>query len=103
MGEPVVGFHYTDDRTRSIYIDPKAQAIGRGLMTALASTLLINIFDSSRDGNKVLVHAGSDVEPGTYFLLDLTTRRLGRVIDSRENLNGEVLAPMQSVSIPADF
>lgn len=100
VGEPVVGFRYTDDRRRSIYIDPKAQAIGRGLMTALASTPLINILASSKDGNKVLVHAGSDVEPGTYFLLDLTTRRLGRVIDSRENLNGVVLAPMQSVSIP---
>ena len=99
-GEPVVGFRYTDDRTRSIYIDPKAQAIGRGLMEALNSTPLINILATSKDGNKILVHASSDVAPGTYYLLDLATRHMKPVLDSRENLNGMDLAPMKAVSIP---
>ena len=99
-GERVVGFRYTDDRTRSIYIDPEAQALGRALMTALDTMPLINVLASSKDGNKVLVHAGSDVDPGTYFVLDRSAQRMDPIIYSREKLDGARLAPMKSVSIP---
>ena len=99
-GAPVVGFRYTDDRSHSIYLDPAAQMLGHELMLALDTMPLINVIRSSTDGNKVLLHAGSDVDPGVYFLLDRTTNRLSPVLSSRDKLDGVTLAPMKSVSIP---
>lgn len=98
-GDPVVGFRYTNDRTRSIYIDPTAQALGKGLTDALTDMPLINVLTSSRDGNKILLSAGSDVDPGVYYILDRTARRLEPVLRSRDALNGIELAPMKAVTV----
>ncbi len=99
-GQPVVGYRYTDDRTHSVYTAPATQALGRALAQALPSMPLINFVASSKTGDKVLLHAGSDVDPGVYFLLDQKTHRMEPVLNSNESIDGSGLAPMKAVSIP---
>jgi dipeptidyl aminopeptidase/acylaminoacyl peptidase len=99
-GQPVVGYRYTDDRTRSVYFDPNTKALGDALAQALPDMPLMNIIASSRAADKLLVHAGSDVDPGVYFLLDRKSNRMDPVLNSSESIDGSGLAPMKSVSIP---
>jgi dipeptidyl aminopeptidase/acylaminoacyl peptidase len=61
---------------------------------------LINFVGSSKDGNKLLLHAGSDVDPGVFFLLDRATKRMDPMLNSNELIDGSGLAPMKAVSVP---
>jgi len=99
-GEPIVGYRYADDRTRSVYTDPAARMLGNGLARALPNMPLINFIGSSKDGGKLLLHAGSDVDPGVFFLLDRKTNRMDPVLNSNELIDGSGLAPMKAVSVP---
>ena len=99
-GQPVIGYRYTDDRSRSVYIDPAARALGAALAQALPDLPLINFVGSSRNGEKLLIHAGSDVEPGVYFLLDRQTKRMDPVLNSSDSIDGSQLAPVKAVSVP---
>ena len=99
-GEPVVGYRYTDERTRSVYTDPAIQSLGNALAKALPDMPLINFVAISKVGDKVLLHAGSDVDPGEFFLLDRKTRRMDPVLNSNDFIDGKGLAPMKAVEIP---
>jgi dipeptidyl aminopeptidase/acylaminoacyl peptidase len=99
-GQPVVGYRYTDDRTRSVYTDPKMQALGNSLAKALPGMPLMNIVASSKSGDKLLIHAGSDVDPGVYFLLNRATNRMDPILNSSDYIDATSLAPMKAVSVP---
>jgi dipeptidyl aminopeptidase/acylaminoacyl peptidase len=99
-GQPVVGYRYTDDRTRSVYLDPAMKTLGNALAQALPDMPLMNIVGSTKSGDKLLIHAGSDVDPGEYFLLDRATNRMDPVLNSSNSIDGSGLAPMKSVSVP---
>jgi dipeptidyl aminopeptidase/acylaminoacyl peptidase len=99
-GQPVIGYRYTDDRTHSVYIDPAAKKLGDALAKALPDLPLINFVGSSKNGQKLLIHAGSDVDPGVYFLLDRQTNRMDPVLNSSDAIDGSELAPMKAVSVP---
>jgi dipeptidyl aminopeptidase/acylaminoacyl peptidase len=60
---------------------------------------LINFVAISKAGDKVLLHAGSDVDPGEFFLLDRKTHRMDPVLNSSDLVDGKGLAPMKAVSI----
>ena len=100
-GQPVVGYRYTDDRARSVYTSADMQLLGKQLSAALPDMPLLNIVGSTRDGGKLLLHAGSDVDPGVYFLLDRKTHRMDPVLNSSDSIDGGGLAPMTAVSVPA--
>lgn len=99
-GQPVIGYRYTDDRTHSVYTDPAARALGGALAKVLPDLPLINFVGASKDGKKLLIHAGSDVDPGVYFLLDRATHRMDPVLDSSDTIDASKLAPMKAVSVP---
>jgi dipeptidyl aminopeptidase/acylaminoacyl peptidase len=98
-GKPVIGYRYTDDRTHSVYTDPEMQKLGNELAKALPDMPLMNFVASSKSGDKLLLHAGSDVDPGVYFLLDRKTNRMDPVLNSSELIDGSGLAPMKPVSV----
>ena len=99
-GEPVVGYRYTDDRTHSVYTDEAMKSLGTELAKALPDTPLIDFVGRSKTGDKLLLHAGSDVDPGVYFLLDQKTKRMEPVLNSNDSIDGSRLAPMRAVSVP---
>ena len=65
----VVGASYVTDHRQAVYFDEQAKALVSSLGKALGGKA-INISDMSSDGNRVLIWAGSDVDPGQYYLFD---------------------------------
>ena len=100
-GLPVIGYSYTDDRNRTVYFDPEFKKLASGLGRALPKTPLIDFAAASRDAKILLIHASSDTDPGAYYVLNRTTKQMEPVILSRQQLEPEQLAPVQSIGYPA--
>lgn len=100
-GLPVIGYQYTDDKSRTVYFDPEFKKLAASLGRALPATPLIEFAAASRDGKTLLVHASSDTDPGAYYLLDRATKKMEPLLASREQLVGQKLAPVQPISYPA--
>lgn len=100
-GLPVIGYSYTDDRARTVYFDPEFKKLASALGRALPNTPLIEFAAASRDAKTLLVHASSDKDPGAYYVLNRATKQMEPVLLSRELVQPEQLAPVQSISYPA--
>ena len=97
----VVGASYATERRQTVYFDPELQRIAQQLSRALPNAPLINFVGSSEDESKLLVWAGSDIDPGTYFVLDRASRQLVQVMRSRPELDGVQLASVRPVNYRA--
>lgn len=95
-----VGASYALDHREAIYFDPTVSSLVTSLGKALGGKS-IHIGDMSSDGQKVLVWAGSDIDPGQYYLFDRTARKLSPLMPDRPELADRQLAKMQSVSFKA--
>lgn len=100
-GARVIGVTFADDRRRNVYFDADYAAMHRTLARALSLMPLIDFEAASADGNLVLVHAGSDADPGRYYLYNRTTRNLNELLLARPQLEGVQLAAVRSVTYPA--
>ena len=96
----VVGASYALDHREAIYFDPTVSSLVTSLGKALGGKS-IHIGDMSSDGQKVLVWAGSDIDPGQYYLFDRAARKLSPLMPDRPELADRQLAKMQSVSFKA--
>jgi acetyl esterase/lipase len=99
-GGDIIGYVYTADRPEVVYFDPANSKLVADLGKVLPEDPLITLSGTSRDGNKVLVHAASERDPGAYYVFDRRTRSLDFAIEDRENLAPIPLAPVRRVDIP---
>ena len=100
-GERIIGYTYVDDRRRYVYFDPEFKKLSASLSKALPQLPLVDFVDASEDGQKILLFAGSDSDPGRYFLYDKTKRSMGEVAAVRPHLAKRQLAPVKPVTYPA--
>lgn len=100
-GQSVIGYSYTDDRSRIEYFDPELKELAGALGRALPASPIIQFVAASRDGKTLLVHASADTDPGAYYVLDRDSKRMEPVLNSREQLVGRELAPVRAVSYAA--
>lgn len=96
----VVGASYALDHRYAVYFDPKVEALVKSLGRALGGKT-VYIQDISEDELRVLVWAGSDIDPGQYYLFDRTTKQLSPVMPDRPELVGRTLAVMKPVNYKA--
>lgn len=96
----VVGVKYATEDSQSVYFDEQAKALVASLGKVFAGKQ-VAIGDMSKDGNRVLVWAGNDIDPGQYYLFDRTAKKLSPVMADRPELVGQTLATMKSISYPA--
>ncbi len=96
----VVGVSYATDKRETEFFDPDLRALRTALGKALPGKL-INFVDSSLDESKLLLFAGSDVDPGTYYLFDRKTRKLAEVLPVRPGLANVALATVKAVTYKA--
>ncbi|MEZ0241926.1 MAG: alpha/beta hydrolase family protein, partial [Sphingomonas sp.] len=61
----------------------------------------ITFVDASEDDTKLLLWAGSDVDPGRYYVFDRTAKKLTEIMLTRPPLEGATLAPVKSVTFTA--
>ncbi|KQN09519.1 peptidase S9 [Sphingobium sp. Leaf26] len=93
----MVGASYSVEHREAIYFDEAVAALVKSLGKALGGKA-VHVGDMSADGQRVLVWAGSDLDPGQYYLFDRTARKLSPIMPDRPELAGRTLAPMKSVS-----
>lgn len=97
----VVGATYAGEYRRTEFFDPALQKLRVSLGKALPGQPLVDFLDASEDEGKVLVFAGSDRDPGMFYLFDRTARKLEQLLPMRPQLAGLPLAEMRPVSYPA--
>ncbi|MGY2734158.1 alpha/beta hydrolase family protein [Sphingomonas sp. UYP23] len=97
----VVGASFITDKRQSAFFDPELKALAASLSRALPGLPLVTFVDASADESKVLLFAGSDVDPGHYYLYDKATRRLAEAFPARAGLAKTTLAAVKPVSFTA--
>jgi acetyl esterase/lipase len=97
----VVGASFATERRQSVYFDADLKKLATSLGKALPNQPLIEFVDSNLDESKLLIWAGGDTSPGTYYLFDRTAKKLQPIMPARPELEGVKLANVQSVSYPA--
>lgn len=99
--ERVVGADYITDRRQTEVFDPQIKQLLASLSHALPHQLL-RVTDSSVDESKLLVFAGSDTDPGVYYLFDRKSHQLATFLVVRGDLEGVKLATVRPVTYPGD-
>jgi dipeptidyl aminopeptidase/acylaminoacyl peptidase len=93
----VVGVTYATEKREAVFFDKDLAALAKALAKALPATPLIRFVDSSLDESKLILWAGSDTDPGRYYLFDKTAKQLRPMMLDRPQLDGATLAPMKPV------
>jgi dipeptidyl aminopeptidase/acylaminoacyl peptidase len=97
----VVGVSYATDRRQVSYFDPKISALVASLGKAVSGSPSIAVTDASLDEKKLVVFAGSDVNPGSYYLLDQATKKMAEIAPTRPDLAGVKLASVKAITYKA--
>jgi dipeptidyl aminopeptidase/acylaminoacyl peptidase len=100
-GDRAIGVTFTEDRRQIIYFEPEYSALARSLARAIPTLPLIDFIETSSDGNRVLVHAGSDSDAGRYYVFDRTAHTLNEILMARPQLENVAGANVRVVSYPA--
>jgi dipeptidyl aminopeptidase/acylaminoacyl peptidase len=97
----VVGVSYsTEFQHTEFFVDDIKQLL-EAMHKALPQQPLMSVTDASVDESKLLVVAGSDTDPGTYYILDRNTHALHKLLGTRTKLNGVALARVKPITYPA--
>lgn len=97
----IIGATYVTDRRQTDYFDLEYKKLAAALARALPKTPLIHFLGATADESKLLVFAGSDTDPGMYYLFTKATRKLDELTRARPELEGVALGAMQAVRFPA--
>jgi dipeptidyl aminopeptidase/acylaminoacyl peptidase len=100
VGGSIAGFWYSTERTHREMFDPEAAAVYDLIEKSLPGTEN-SIVSTARDNKLLLVAAGRDVAPTTYYLLDLEARKLSKLGALRPELDSAALGEMKSIEIKA--
>ena len=100
-GQKVIGYSHSAEKGDRVYFDPEFKALAASLSKALPRSPIIEFIDSSSDGNKLLIYAGSDSDPGRYYLFDRSKKSLEPLMIVRPDLEGRTLASVKPVTITA--
>ena len=100
-GQRVIGYTFAEDKRSTVYFDAEFKALAASLSRVLPNLPLVGFVDSSRDGRKLLIHAGSDQDPGRYYVFDRDRKALTPAMIDRPELEGRTLAAMKPVTVTA--
>ena len=100
-GQKVIGYTYAEDKRTAVYFDPDFKALAASLSKALPKSPIIDFDDASADGKTLLIFAGSDSDPGQYYLFDREHKTLNPAMLVRPELQNHPLASVKPVTISA--
>ena len=98
---PIIGATFADEVRRTVWFDPRYRDLAQTLSRAIPNLPMIDFAGASRDGTKLLVFAGSDNDPGRYFVYDSAAPSLNEIMLVRPELERVRLANVRPVSYPA--
>lgn len=97
----IVGASYATEKRTVEYFDPELKALSANLAKALGGEVQVDIWDATRDEKKLLIHAGSDTDPGKFYIYDKGTRQLGFLLPGRPELSDMKFGAMKPITYPA--
>ena len=97
----VVGVTYVTETPHTIYFSAPIQQMLAALHKALPQQPLLRVGDSSTDENTMLIFAGSDSDPGVYYIFDRKAHQLQTFLVVRSALEGVKLGSVKSITYPA--
>lgn len=100
-GQRVIGYTYAEEKRNVVYFDQEFRALSASLRKALPNLPIVHFVDSTGDGRKLLIFAGSDRDPGRYYLFDRDKKALTELMLDRPELEGRTLGEVKSVSVRA--
>lgn len=100
-GGRVIGVTFAEEVRRTVYFDPDYKRLADSLTNALPELPVIDFIGASSDRGKLLVRAGSDADPGRYYLYDRGSRALNEIMLERPTLEGRTLANVKPITYPA--
>jgi dipeptidyl aminopeptidase/acylaminoacyl peptidase len=95
-----VGVSYATDKREAVYFDPALAKLASSLGKALSGKA-IRFVDSSQDEQRLLIWAGSDLDPGAFYLFDRASNTLDLLFAARPELADVPLAAVQPVTYKA--
>ena len=98
-GQKVIGYTYVVEKREVEYFDPEYKGLATALGRAIPNLPLIRFEDASADGNKILMFAGSDNDPGRYFVFDKQSKNLAEIMLARPELENRPLASVKTVAV----
>lgn len=98
-GKPLA-VEYTDDRDRRVWLDPAMAKLQGDLERALKVDA-VSIRSRSDDGNRMLVDAGGETDPGVLYLYDAQKKSLDELAQYRPKLDVAPLARPKPVKYTA--
>ncbi len=100
-GQKVIGYSFSEEKGETVYFDPEFKVLAESLSRVLPKSPIVEFVDASRDGRKLLIFAGSDSDPGRYYLFDRDHKTLTPAMIARPELEGLTLASVRPVTIAA--
>lgn len=97
----VIGVRYVTDVPEIHYFDADIEKMATALSKAIPQLPLVRIVDSSEDERKILLWAGSDVNPGRFFLFDRDAKTLAPLLAVRPDVETMTLGQMKPVTYAA--
>jgi dipeptidyl aminopeptidase/acylaminoacyl peptidase len=94
----IIGVTYAEEKRHVVYFDPEFDKLAHLLAKAIPALPQVDFPGASKDGNLLLVHAGSDADPGRYFLFDKANKSLNELMLARPQLEGVALASVKPVT-----
>lgn len=96
----VVGVSYATDTRHAIYLSPDVKELLSSFARALPGRS-VRVVDSSTDENRLLIFAGTDDDPGVYYLFDRQTKQLQTFLVVRDSLEDIQLAKEKPITYPS--
>ena len=96
-----VGASYAVEKRVGVYFDEELAKLATALGKALGDDYSIQFSDADLNETKLLIWAGSDIDPGQYFLFDKATKQLRPLLGVRPKLENLKLGQVKPISYPA--
>jgi dienelactone hydrolase len=96
----VVGVAYATDRPYYEFLQDDFKQMVATVHRALTKQPLLRVVDSNVDESKMLIIAGSDADPGNYYIFDRKLNQLRAFLAVRPQLAGMTLARVRPITYP---
>lgn len=97
----VVGASFATEKRQTEMFDPSLRGLMRGMAKAVPGAPLVSIIDASADEKSLILWAGSDSDPGRFYLYTRTDKHLTELLAVRPELEARTRASVKPVSYPA--
>ncbi|MGV6827343.1 MAG: S9 family peptidase [bacterium] len=96
----LIGFSYTTDKNHLVYTDPTWKGLQESLDAAFPDDV-VRISSLTDDAMRAIVAVGSDIKPVSYYLLDRKAGNMRFLVNTRDWIKPEEMAPMKPIQYTA--